>query len=110
MTGAWRDGNGGSDYMPQACILVNLKTGLAGRSNHGRIYLPQASESEQTKGIVASATVGTMQISWQDTRDAWSAAALTLGVASYKGSGAFHPVSTHLVENHLATQRRRMGR
>lgn len=110
---------GGSvgDIIIQAAIIVKLGTGVRGRDNRGRIFLPYPAESQQSSGHLSSATQATMDSAWGTF-----AAGLVglspqwdLGVASYdrrhSGAGAHFTGLTHLnVEELLGTQRKRMER
>src|SRR6266576_425778 len=40
--------------IPNGCALVSLRTGLRGRSNRGRIYLPFVGESGQDDGALSA--------------------------------------------------------
>jgi hypothetical protein len=42
----------GNDVMPQVCLVVQIRTALAGRKNHGRFYVPGFPTSFATQGII----------------------------------------------------------
>jgi len=44
----------GNDVMPQVCLVVQIRTALAGRHNHGRFYVPGFPTSFATQGIINS--------------------------------------------------------
>jgi hypothetical protein len=106
-------GTGGSGDMlsPMDCPLVSWRTGLIGRANRGRTYFPSILESLQANGVISAAgltfyqTVADDHITLKD--------ALT-GLQSDWSKVIFHTdasdspvVTTGLVRNQLATQRRR---
>jgi hypothetical protein len=106
--GRWQ-GNASGQPIAQACGMVKMITGVRGRSNRGRLYLPWVAEDVQSGGFISSAVVATMQTAW----DAWLAAMPgTLGstaVASYRHANQ-HPVTAIVVESPTGTQRRRQQR
>lgn len=119
-TGSTAAFKGGSavDFAPAVSALIRIQTGLRGRENRGRVYLPFVSESQMTNGSLISADppiVGTAWNAFVTALGAQSPTPFTFGVASYdrKGGGAgahFTATTGVFCETLLATQRRRQGR
>lgn len=113
----WQGGTGG-DLAPQVSAVAKITTAFRGRANRGRIFLPAPAEGQTTAGKLNDGTNVSATTAW----NAFAAALLAdvdftgaLGVASYdrkhSGAGAhFHPTTGVLVEQVLATQRRRQSR
>jgi hypothetical protein len=105
-------GGTAGDWIPQVSELVSLKTGVRGRANRGRIYLPFVAEGAVGNGVLMPATVAPLNTAWEAFRVAMQTAHWSLVVASYdrahSGAGAHENiVTTCLVETQTATQRRR---
>ena len=111
-------GGGGSDFTPAASALIKLQTGLRGRDNRGRIYLPFLDEAQQTEGKLVGTTAADRTANWETFLAAIIADGTTpcyLTVAAYDrahgGAGAHESIVTTLaMEQAIATQRRRQGR
>jgi hypothetical protein len=104
----WTGGTSG-DFIPQAAVLISLKTGLRGPSNRGRIFLPFTTETSSGNGTLQTASQATMETAWSAFIAALGTGATTLVVASY-AHAIFHNVDSFNVELPLATQRRRQDR
>jgi hypothetical protein len=102
-------GQTAGDYAPQVAALVKLRTGLRGRSQRGRVFLPFTAEGAQANGKLTGSKVTTMQTEW----DAFVSQLLSddrpLVVASYLHSTS-HNVTSEVVEAETGTQRRRQTR
>lgn len=93
---------------PQVTFLVKKETGLGGRRNHGRMYIPGVSEQDvDAVGVVAATKVTELVNGFQ----AW----VTNVVASHftlqlLHNGAFvpTPVTSLTIQQLAATQRRRL--
>jgi hypothetical protein len=113
-------GTEAGDFVPATAALVKLQTGIRGRQNRGRIFLPFIVESAQVNGALTSGEVATMQPAWTAflaslAADSTAPGPWALVVASYDrkhaGAGAHeNPAVAATVEAVLATQRRRQGR
>lgn len=99
----------------QVCSIVKFSTGLRGRANRGRIYLPYAAESVVSGGRLSGAGLAAGITAWGtfwNNLSARTPIAYDLGVASYdrKHSGAsahFTQLTSITIEALTATQRRR---
>jgi hypothetical protein len=113
-TAKWSGANG-TDSIPQVACLLKLQTGVRGRANRGRVYLPYVSEGATLSGIMTGSIVSSMQTAWTTFLGGVNTASpvgYELGVASYArahgGTGAhFTPLTQLTVESFTATQRRR---
>jgi hypothetical protein len=101
----WR-GTGSTQLTVPVCALVNLKTGLRGRSHRGRLYLPWVCENAQNGGVLSGTIGADMTAAWEAFRTAMTASGLALMVASYTNDD-IQAVTQCTVENDCATQRRR---
>lgn len=99
-------GSGSNQAIPQGAAVVSLSTGIIGRSNHGRIYLPYIAEDEQDSGTLNVTDVGTVTTAWDTFANDMIADGVALGVASYKNSN-WHQAVGVLCKPRLCTQRRR---
>lgn len=99
-------GDATGDFIPQGCTLLKLTTGLIGRENRGRIYLPFIGEAVNDSGVVDASNQALCQTAWDNFRLAMEVATCELGVASYKNA-AWHALTGLVVEGSIATQRRR---
>lgn len=107
-------GSSGGDTIPQVSILLKISTGLRGRNNRGRNFLPFVSELEVANGTFASTSLTPCQAAWRTWQTAMNTGtdSFALGVASYdrahSGAGAHFTVANPItVESLTATQRRR---
>jgi hypothetical protein len=111
-------GGGSAAIVPQnTAYLIRKRTDLAGRRGRGRMYLPSVAEQNvDAVGIVAPSTVTSLQAAF----DAWMLELTdTIGnelyppVILHRSEGIGEeppptPVVTFVVENRVATQRRRL--
>lgn len=109
VTGTKWSGQGSGEGMPAVATLVSHRTDFRGPRARGRSYIPFTSEGNVANGVVAGATVTTMQAAWTAFRTAMIAAGTQPIVASYVHSTQ-HPITAYTVEALLATQRRRQDR
>lgn len=104
------NGNAGAEYSPAVSSLVKLQTGLRGRENRGRVYLPFTAETALVNGFFP---LGVDQTNWQNSWNLFlnvlDLADLPLVVASYVHSQA-NGVLSAVCETTAATQRRRQTR
>ena len=114
VSSAWV-GQAAGDYAPNLAGIVKFTTGLRGRDNRGRLYMPFISENDAAKGILDADDVSQAQTGWDAFKGSAAAAGSTLVVASYDrahgGAGAHATtVGTITVENICGTQRKRQTR
>jgi hypothetical protein len=102
-------GAGDPEFVPAAAVLISVRTPTRGPKARGRIYLPGASESHISDGLVDTTANANMQIAWDTWRVDMDAAGSSVGVASYKHA-AFYLATAITAERPLATQRRRQSR
>jgi hypothetical protein len=109
-------GSAGGDYVPQVAVLIKLFTGLRGRQNRGRVYLPFTAETGISDGLlVATGVINAAWVAFQAGMVGMAPVEWGLCVASYDrahaGVGAHATGITGLLcEQVLGTQRRRQGR
>jgi hypothetical protein len=108
-TERWHGQGVTADMIPQGAAIVKLQTGLRGRSNRGRLFLPFVAESEQVSGTLDPAHPPVMATEWARFLTDMAADGFELGVASYK-LATWHVVTQLTIETKMATQRRRMDR
>lgn len=104
-------GQGAGDAIPAAACVLTLRTAFRGRTHRGRLFLGPISEGGQTAGIL---TGGVFLTNVQNAWDSWLAAMVAAGfqpvVASYKFPAGQVPITSILVNQVVATQRRRQSR
>lgn len=103
----WTGGSGAATGVPQASGIIKLQTGIRGRSNRGRLFLPWVAENEQSNGILQDVTA--VNTAWGNFANGLVTDGFALGVASYLHSN-WHQATNVSAENHLGTQRRRNDR
>jgi hypothetical protein len=108
----WTGSSGGTQYTPQAASLIKLQTGVRGRDNRGRLFLPFTSEAQQVDGFLISGTVTSITLAWQALVDAFAGGVV---VAAYdrrhNGAGAHAtPVTVATCEAAIGSQRKRQQR
>lgn len=111
-------GGAGGDPVPAVAAIAKLTTGVRGRSNRGRVYIPFISEGQMVNGQITGGGDVFMSTAWNTFNVALGADADTptdFVVASY--DRAHHGAGAHattiidvVVELALATQRRRQTR
>jgi hypothetical protein len=106
----WTGGNP-VDFSPATAVVVKETTLFRGRSKRGRVFLPFTSENIISGGSLNHTTASNMTTAWDAFGTAMSGAspAWPLVVASYKLASAESVIGL-LVEDVLATQRRRQSR
>lgn len=117
-TPAHWQGNTGGDFVPNVASIVKMQTGVRGRDNRGRLFLPSPAESQISNGKITDGTDTTASLAWSAFLAAIAADATTpshLVVAAYDRK--HHGLGAHVtdvtvvgVETILATQRRRQTR
>src|SRR4029077_1717114 len=91
-TAKW-PGSTAGDIVPQVAALVKIGTGLRGRDNRGRVYLPFQAETSISNGSLTGGNPASMTAAWLDFLADVAADATTpmlWGVAAYdrKHAGA----------------------
>ncbi|MQB02229.1 MAG: hypothetical protein GEU78_18625 [Actinobacteria bacterium] len=107
--GSLAGGAGGTGQaIPNVSVLVQKQTGLAGRRNRGRMYVPGI----QAGGIGDDGVIDATQLtSWQAAADVWFDAAdaiLPLVILHETPPDTATPVLSLSVQALVATQRRRL--
>jgi hypothetical protein len=113
---------GGASLPPNCAVLMQKRTGVGGRRNRGRCYLPHCvGETDVNEGgVIAAAVLATLQ----NRADVWldrlnnggvpgtpTPAFLLHGVDPVTGDPFIPtPVTSHPVSGTIATQRRRLRR
>lgn len=103
----WTGTAGVVDFVPQACEIVSLRTGLRGRSYRGRLFLPFIGESAMSNGSIVG--FAATQTAWNTWLAAMIAAASFPAVGSYKVP-TLTDITSVIVESLAATQRKRQSR
>jgi hypothetical protein len=110
----WIGGSSDPNTIPQVSALVKIQTGVRGRDNRGRIFLPFTTELSSANGKFGTGIIPPMQTAWTTFLFALEAAPkpLEIGVAAYdrvnRGASAHFTAALSLqVETFTATQRRR---
>jgi hypothetical protein len=110
-------GAGGETYLPQNCaVLVRKRTALGGRRNRGRLFVPYlATESNcDAVGILTPSYRTGLQDIFDDLFDAFTTAGIAPVVLHDPGGIGVEPAPTpmvnYVVDNKIATQRRRLRR
>ena len=106
-TSDW-DGNGGTQWIPNAAGIVTFRTATAGRRGRGRIFLPM-SEDNQADGILTSATVTALQDAWTAFIGTIAGLGPELVVASYEHTASAN-VTSVTAQPVMGTQQRRLRR
>lgn len=115
-TAPWAGSTAG-DFVPAVAVLVKLQTGIRGRPNRGRVYLPFTSEGAMSDGKIGGGLLGTLTTGWSDfLADLGDfATPAALGVAAYdrKHDGAaahFNAAIAAVPELAVGSQRKRQTR
>jgi hypothetical protein len=95
--------------IPNVASIVKFRTGFAGRRHRGRVFLPFVSEGAVNAGQLDSTKVGSAQTAWNNFLAAQVVDDLPLYVVS-AASGTGDSVTSLVVEQTAATQRRRQSR
>lgn len=110
----WGGGALGATAMPiNTSYLIRKTTGLGGRRNRGRMYLPgpQASDMEDA-GTLSPSRVTALQVGFNnffdDLTETATTGVLVPVILHSSGAGAPTPVGSFIVDNLPATQRTRM--
>lgn len=78
----WAGTQAGAEFVPQAAVVVSLRTAERGRQNRGRLYLPFTAESYINSGVLATAPT-TQQAAWDTFRANMKTGLMPMHVASY---------------------------
>lgn len=105
----WSGTHAGGDITPAVAAIVKEKTAKRGRSYRGRIFLPWLHESAMANGAVDGTELTNLQTAWSAWLTAMHGGAVEPVVASYQLATA-EPITDVVVEQLLATQRRRQMR
>ena len=105
-------GTGGATNLPpNTALLVRKLTGLGGRRNRGRMFIPGVPNTNVTSaGAIGGATLPTYQTAIDAARTAVVATAEVTAVALFHDSAPFAPTTITTLEAQalVATQRRRL--
>ena len=103
-------GVGGAPFCPpQVAVLVQKISGLAGRANRGRFYIPSPREATiDDGGFLDAGTLGTYQSQADSFLNDLSVAAIPMRILHTDPALAPTVVSSLQVEAKVATQRRRL--
>lgn len=100
--------NGAEPVMPQVAVLVKKLTGIGGRSQRGRLYMPGFNAAEAfVDGSIGTTSVSDMQVVF----DTFLAGLATEGIPMallHSQSSDPTEVTSLVVQSKVATQRRRM--
>lgn len=99
-------GQGDTQFQPQCCQVVTLRTGLAGRSHRGRVYLPWINNDASAAGVLNATDVALAQAAWTTFVGALNTASFPLVVVSKKLTASFDVTAVKARAN-ATTQRRR---
>jgi hypothetical protein len=101
----------GTNLPNQCCIVVTLKTGVAGRRNTGRIYVPLTKWNVGAGGQLASTDVTNIAGWWSALFTQLNSAASPahVGVLSQK-YGTYHSATALTCDTKVDIQRRRANR
>ena len=102
-------GGGGSDYVPQATMVITLTTdSKRGLAHAGRFYTPPTSLQAGNSGLISELEQSGLADNYKGFLDAINAAVETgVIVASSRGAGAIRDVTGIKVGRVIDTQRRR---
>lgn len=123
VTGAKWTGSSVGNFVPQAAVVVSMRSALRGRRNRGRFFIPFIGEPYIANGVVDTSVVPTLQTAWEAFRSVMAGAGATpITIASYGRNPATlkHPLQTWspfdnlctslAIEPNAGTQRRRQSR
>ena len=101
--------NGGSMAPPQVCYLLDKVTGLAGRHNRGRTYLPGVTESDVDQaGVLAPSVASTMAGNAAGCLSNWATADAPMVILHTNPAIAPAQVVAWEPATKVGTQRRRL--
>lgn len=101
----------GSPKQPdQCCIVLTLRSDLAGRRHRGRMYLPVQGATLGTDGEVAKSETDTVTAAFARSFDAIGKPGSALAIVSQVGVGDVTLVSSVTMDTRLDIQRRRANR
>lgn len=108
-TGSVAGGAAGAPLPPNCAYLASKRSGLVGRANQGRMYIPGCTEAEVgNDGIVTPAFITTMQTDLTDFIADLTTAAMPMVILHDTVGVVPVPVTTLSMNQKIATQRRRM--
>lgn len=109
--GAPGTGGAADQLPPMDCALISWRTGLIGRANRGRSYLPAPFESFQSQGALTAPAIAVYDALADKMRvlfDPLTGLITFAQLCMWHTSAADSPnVTTKIVRNLIATQRRR---
>ena len=108
-TDAWSGPQSNGDTVPQAAVIVKLRTDQRGRSGRGRVFLPWPWEGVIENGRFSSADRDACTAAWGAFVDDMRGDSVDLVVASYVHAYKNAVVSAN-AETFCGTQRRRQPR
>lgn len=103
-------GNAAGRNVPQACVVVSLRTGFAGRRNRGRMYLPANGMPAGSDHQFAAANVATLAAamgSFFSDVNALTDVGNVSVVSQAGAAGGVTPVTSIIVDTKVDIQRRR---
>jgi len=104
-------GTGSSQLPLQAAYCVTLETGLSGRSNRGRMYLPFDAITLQPGHLVSTANRDTItDFIGNVIKDVNSSATVGIGCVVSQVGSTFHSIVNVRGDQRIDTQRRRANR
>ncbi len=114
-TANWVGQATGPEFLPGAAYLIKESTGVRGRANRGRIYLPFLGEGQAVDGSTNSGAVAALNTAWAAFLTAMTTATDFPVIASYdrkhSGVGAHSTlITSYAAEIIQGTQRRRQQR
>lgn len=100
--------------VPSNCaVLIAKQTGLGGRRNKGRMYIPPVWPNESAvsaRGVLTTTDAGTLATRWNQFRTACATAGLPWVLLHSEVPFTPTPITALTVSTQMATQRRRMRR
>lgn len=114
-TAVWTGQATAGDFIPNQPYIIKESTGVRGRSNRGRVYLPFLVEGQAVDGSIPSGAVTALNTAWAAFLSAMITATCFPVIASYdrahSGAGAHATMVTqYSAEAVCGTQRRRQQR
>lgn len=96
---------------PAVAVLVKKSTGVGGRKNSGRLYLPGVSENEiGPSGVLSSSTMSSIQGQVTDFLSELAIRSIGMTLLHSVAGATPTPITQLVVDSIVATQRRRQRR
>lgn len=102
-------GSQSGDLLPlQAAALISWRTGLIGRANRGRSYIPGLTEGAQSGGVIEALTLNNLNVLGNAILVTWTGLfAGQLVIRHNTTLPSWTTVTAFILRNIMATQRRR---